>query len=128
MDDLPKFPPYHPRYYPRLIKQTYHNPADASANSGFDMMTPHEAITWVQHAYGKASEEETRANAKCFFTLMSRELTVDVILKDMDDIQFTDIYLPHSNHKFLHQKLIYAGVMKLKGTGGMYSKVIKSWG
>ena len=59
---------------------------------------------------------------------MNQDLPVDVMLKEMDDVQFTSMPFSNWNHRFSDQQLIDASAMKLKRMGGMYVKAIVKWG
>ena len=48
----------------------------------------------------------------------SHNLIVDVMLKEMDDIQFTTMLFSNGSHKFSEHQIIDVSVMKLKSTGG----------
>ena len=107
--------------------KTYHNHLDAS-DSQFVTMTPREALTWLQLAYSNVPEEEIMANLQHLFLPMTCDLSVKVMLREVDYIQITAFSFPHSNDKFLDQQFIDAAIMELKGMGGIYTKAIKKWG
>ena len=65
-------------------------------------------------------------NAQLLYLPIDHNLPVDVMLKDMDDIQLSAISFPNGNNKFTIQQSIDAGIMQLKSTGGIYSKPSKN--
>ena len=59
-----------------FIDKTNHQPSGVGVDSSFGTMAPHQALLWLQHAYGNALEEEMMANAQCLFTSMNKDLLV----------------------------------------------------
>ena len=105
----------------------YHNPIE-TADAGFGHMTPCQAIIWLQFLYAQALAEEMATNAQRLYIPMNHDLLLDVMLKEMDDIQFAVISFPKFNHKFSHQQMIDTDVINLKSTGAIHSKAIEKWG
>ena len=65
-------------------------------------------------------------NAQHLYSPMNCNLLVDIMLKEMDDIQFTVMTFPSGNYKFSDQQMIDANVMKLKRTGAYTPKPLRN--
>ena len=98
------------------INITYCKPVDTIV-TGFDTIVPCQVISLLQQSYGKATEEEMWP-----LHTHAKQLSYQCHVQGNGWHLVTTVSFFNGNHHFFDQQLIDVGHIKLKRTGGMYSK------
>ena len=94
---------------------------------GFGLLTPFEILQRLCKTYGRANIQDIEAKLLLSNNPMDRNLPVEVIIRDIEDVQRFLLANPADKMELTDVQLCTHGLIKLSKTGGMYAKATERW-
>ena len=112
----------------RVIDKAYHTPGNTIImGDGFGQLTPFEILQRLRKTYGLANIQEIEARLLHLNNPMDRNLPVEVMIRDIEEVQRFVLAIPADNMELTDVQLCTHELIKLSKTGGLYSNATKSW-
>ena len=90
-------------------------------------MRPYEILKKMRELYGRPTIQEIESKLQQLSTPMDRNLPVEVMIKDVEDVQRFLLANPADKMEMTDVQLCTHGLIKLSKTGGLYAKAIERW-
>ena len=94
---------------------------------GFGQLTPHNILQRLQKMYGRANIQEIEAKLLHLNSPMDRNLPVEVMIRDIEDVQRFLLANPANKMEITDVQLCTHSLIKLSKTGGLYAKATERW-
>ena len=105
--------------FERAIDKAYHTTGNTGImGDGFGQLTPFEILQRLNKTYGQANIKEIEAKLLHFNNPMDRNLPVEVMIRDIEDVQRFLLANPADNMKLMDIQLCTHGLIKLSKQGG----------
>ena len=88
---------------------------------GFGKLTPFEILQRLRKTYGRANIQEIEAKLLHLNNPMDRNLPVEVMIRDIEDVQRFLLANPANNMELTDVQICTRGLVKLSKTGGLYA-------
>ena len=114
--------------FERVINKAYHTTGTTGLmGDGFGQLNPYEILQKMRVMYGRATVQEIEAKLLLLNNPMDRNLPVEVMLKDIEDVQRLMLANPADKMEMSEVQLCLFGLIKLSKTGGLYAKALERW-
>ena len=114
--------------FDRVIYKAYHTTGNTGImGDGFGQLTPFEIFQRLRKTYGRANIQEIEAKLLHLNNPMDRNLTVEVIIRDIEDVRRFLFSNPSNNMELTDVQLCTHGLIKLSKTGGLYANATERW-
>ena len=114
--------------FERVIDKAYHTTGTTGLmGNGFGQLTPYEILKKMWLMYGRPTVQEIKQNLLVLHNSMDRNLPVEVMLKDIEDVQRFLLANPVNKMEMSQVQLILYGLIKLSKTGVLYAKAVERW-
>ena len=114
--------------FERVIDKAYHTTGNTGImGNGFGQLTPFEILQRLRTSYGQATIEEVEAKLNLLQNPMDRNLPIEVMIKDLEDVQRFLLANPEEKMELTEVQLITRALIKLSKTGGLYSRATERW-
>ena len=111
-----------------MIDKVYHTTGNTGImGDGFGQLTPFEILQSLQKTYGRANIQEIEAKLLHLNNLMDRNLPVEVMIRDIEDVQRFLLANPADNMELTDVQLCTHGLIKLSKIGGLYANATERW-
>ena len=100
--------------FERVIDKTYHTTGNTGImGDGFRKLTPFEILQRLRKTYGRANIQEIEANLLHLNKPMDRNLRVEVMIKDIEDVHRFLLANPTHNMELTDMKLCTHGLINI---------------
>ena len=114
--------------FERVIDKAYHTTGNTGImGEGFGQMRPYEILKKMRELYGRPTIQEIESKLLQLSTPMDRNLPVEVMIKDVEDVQRFLLANPADKMEMTDVQLCTHGLIKLSKTGGLYTKAVERW-
>ena len=114
--------------FERVIDKAYHTTRNIGImGDGFGQLTPFKILQRLQKTYGRANIQEIEAKLIHLNNPMDRNLTVEVMIRDIKDVQRFLLAHPAYNMELADVQLCTHGLIKLSKTGRLYANATERW-
>ena len=114
--------------FKRMVDKAYHTTGNTGImGDGFGHLTPFEILQHLQKTYGRANIQEIESKLLHLKNPMDRNLLVEVMIRDIEDVQRFLLDNPAYNMELTDVQLCTHGLIKLSKTGGLYANTTKRW-
>ena len=114
--------------FERVIDKAYHTTGNAGImGDGFGQLTLYDILQKLRKTYGRANIQEIEAKLLHLNNPMDRNLPVEVMIRDIEDIQRFLLTNPANKMGLTDVQLCTHGLIKLSKTGGLYAKANERW-
>ena len=114
--------------FERVIDKAYHTTGNTGImGDGFGQFTPYNILQRLQKMYGLANIQEIEAKLLHLNSPMDRNLPVEVIIWDIEDVQRFLLSNPEDKMELTDVQLCTHGLIKLSKTRGLYAKATERW-
>ena len=108
--------------FERVIDKAYHTTSNTGImGDGFGKLTSFEILQRLRKTYGWANIQEAEAKLLHLNNPIDRNLPVEVMIRDIEDVQRFLLTNPANNMELTDVQLCTHGLIKLSKTGGLYS-------
>ena len=109
--------------FERVIDKAYHTIGNTGImGDGYGQLTPFEILQRLQKTYWRANIQEIEANLLHLNNIMDRNLPVEVIIGDIEDVKKFLLANPADNMELTDVQLCTHGLIRLSKTGGTICK------
>ena len=114
--------------FERVIDKEYYTTSNTGImGDGFGQLTPFEILQRLRKTYGRANIQEIEAKILHLNNPMDRNLQVEVMIRDIEDVQRFLLANPANNMELTVVQLCTHGLIKLSKTGGLYANCTEMW-
>ena len=114
--------------FKRVIDKAYHTTGNTGImGDGFGQLTPFEILQRLRKKYGRANIQEIEAKLLHLNNPMDRNLSVEVMIRDIEDVQHFILANPANNMELTDVQLCTNGLIKLSKTSGLYANTTERW-
>ena len=114
--------------FERVIDKAYHTTGNTGiVGDGFGQLTLFEILQRLRKTYGQANIQEIEAKLLHLNNPMDRNLPVEVMIRDIEDVQKFLLANPADNMELTDVQLCTHGLIKLSKTGGLYANATERW-
>jgi len=114
--------------FERVIDKAYHTTGNTGImGNGFGQLTPFVILQRLRTSYGQATIEEVEAKLNLLQNPMDRTLPIEVMIKDLEDVQRFLLANPEEKMELTEVQLITRALIKLSKTGGLYGRATERW-
>ena len=111
-----------------MIDKAYHTTGNTGImGDGFGQLTPFEILQKLRKTYDRANIQEIEAKLLQLNNPMDRNLPVEVLIRDLADVQRFHLANPADKMELTDIQLCTHGLIKLSKAGGLYAKATKRW-
>ena len=111
--------------FERVIDKVYHTTGNTGImGDGFGQLSPFDILQRLCKTYGKANIQEIEAKLLLLNNTMDRNLPVEVMIRDIEDVQRFLLANPAEKMELTDVQLYTHGLIKLSKTGGLYAKTL----
>ena len=111
-----------------MIDKAYHTTGNTGImGDGFGKLTPFEILQRLQKTYGRANIQEIEAKLLYLNNLMYRNLPVEVMMRDIEDVQLFLLANPADNMELTDVQLCTHGLIKISESGGIHANATERW-
>ena len=93
----------------------------------FGQLTPFKILQRLRKTYGRANIQEIEAKLLHLKNTMDRNLPVEVMIRDIEDVQRFLLAKPADNMELTDVQLCTHGLIKLSKIGGLYANSTARW-
>ena len=112
--------------FERVIDKAYHTTGNTGImGEGFGQIRPYEILKKMQELYGRPTIQEIEGKLQQLATPMDRNLPVEVMIKDIEDVQRCLLANLADKMEMTDVQLCTHGLIKISKTGGLYAKTVK---
>ena len=114
--------------FERVIDKAYHTTGNTGiTEDGFGQLTPFKILQRLQKTYGRANIQEIEAKLLYLNNPMGRNLPVEVMIRDIEDVKRFLLAKPAKNMELTDVQLCTHGLIKLSKIGGLYANATERW-
>ena len=114
--------------FERVIYKAYHITVNIGIiGDGFGKLTPFKILKRLRKKYGRVNIQEIEAKLLHLNNPMEKNLTVEVMIRDIEDVQRFLLANPVNNIELTNLQLCTHGMIKLSKTYGLYANAIERW-
>ena len=114
--------------FERVIDKAYHTTGNTGIMAdSFRQLTPYDILQRFRKMYGRANIQEIEAKLLHINNPMDRNLPVEVIIWDIEDVQTFLLANPVDKMELTDVQLCTHSLIKLSKTGGIYAKANEGW-
>ena len=114
--------------FERVIDKAYHTTGNTGImGDGFGQLTPFEILQRLRKTYGRANIQEIEAKLLHLNNPMDRNLPVEVMIRDIEDVQRFLLANHADNIELTDVQLCTHGLIKLSKTRGLYANATERW-
>ena len=114
--------------FERVIDKSYHTTGNTGImGDGFGQLTPFEILQRLQKTYGWANIQEIEAKLLHLNNPMDRNLPVEVMIRDIEDVQRFLLANPANNMELTDVQICTHGIIEISKTGGLYANPTERW-
>ena len=115
-------------FFERVIDQAYHTSGNNAilGQSGFGTDDPPAILSKLRTLYGRPTFHETEQYLLRLLAPMDRTLPVEVMIRDMEEVQLFLAANPDGQQELTEPNLIQYASIKLAKTG-LYAKALEKW-
>ena len=114
--------------FERVIDKAYHITGNTGIMGyGFGQLTLFDILQRLQKTYGRANIQEIEAKLLHLNNPMDRNLPVEVMIRDIEDVQRFLLANPADNTELTDMQLFTHVLIKLSKTGGLYANATERW-
>ena len=114
--------------FERCIDKNYHSSTSGGMGQrGFGNDQPRDISKRLMTLYGKPTVHELEGALKRLLDPMERNDPIEVMLRDIEDVQMFLLAHPEGDKEMSEPQLIDYAMIKLSKTGGLYSKGMTRW-
>ena len=114
--------------FERVIDKVYHTTGNTGImGDGFGQLTPYGILQRLLKTYERANIQEIEAKLLHLNNPMDRKLPVEVMIRDIDDVQRFLLANLANKMGLTDVQLCTHGLIKLSKTGGLYEKANERW-
>ena len=114
--------------FKRFIDKSYHTTSNTGImGDGFGQLTPFEILQRLRKIYGWANIQEIEAKLLHLNNPVDRNLLVEVMIRDIEDIQRFLLANPADNMELTDVQLCTHGLINLSKIGGLYVNATERW-
>ena len=100
--------------FERVIDKAYHTTSNTGImGDGFGQLTPFDILQGLRKTYGRANIQEIEVKLLHLNNTMYRKLPVEVIIRDIEDVQRFPLSNPIDNMEVTDVQLCTHGLIKL---------------
>ena len=114
--------------FERVIDKVYHTTGNTSImGDGFGQLTSFDILQCLHKKYGRANIEDIGAKLLHLNNPIYRNLPVEVLIQDIEDVQQFLLANPADNIELTDVQICNHGLIKLSKTGGLYENATERW-
>ena len=112
--------------FERVIDKAYHTTGNTDiVGDGFGQLTPFEILQRLRKTYGRANIQEIEVKLLHLNNLMDRDLPVEVMIRDIKDLQRFLLANPADNTELTDVQLCTHGLIKISKNGDYMKTPLK---
>ena len=114
--------------FKRVIDKAYHTTGNTGLmGDGFGQLTPFGILQRLQKTFGRVNIQEIEAKLLHLQNPMDRNLPVEVIIRDIEDVQRFLLANPADKIELTDVELCTHGLIKLSKIGVLYANATERW-
>ena len=114
--------------FERVVDKAYYTTGNTGIMvDGFGQLAPFEILQGLRKQYGRANIQEIEAKLLHLNNPMDRNLPVEVMIRDIEDVQRFLLANPADNMELTDVQLFTHGIIELSKTGGLYANATERW-